>query len=241
MARLSYPALAGKFVAASSQHGVIADANQVGLDPGTGDFSLELWLRCDSLAALRTFVGKGSVANTLSDAQGYWFFVQTDGSLRVIYGVTGSATRTDRATAAGAVTAGVWAHLVFNWDRDSTPTVYKNGALQSTLASIVATVGGDINSPGSFRLGAATTPASDAASSYFEGLMDCVRWRNRLMTVTEITRSYNNGVGLAARDLSASERVSLTGAWDLDGNLRDGQNGNHLTNVNGVSFAPGKR
>ena len=234
---IPYPNQALSLVTASSQNGNISDSAHVGLDPGTSDFSLELWLNCTSLAALRCFCGKGSTADVAGSAEGYFCFLNTTGTIGIRMGDTANTTRITY-TSAATVTANTWTHLVANFDRDASLTCYLNTV--ATTALSIATRQGQVDSTWAFALGSASTGVA-SFGSYWSGYLDAVRFRNRLMTLPEISRSYNNGTGLAYRDLTGEERSGIVSAWDLDNSLRDAHGPNHLTPLNNPTYFAGKR
>lgn len=232
-----YPNAAISLVAASSQNGNITDALQSGLDPGTSDWSIEAWVHSTSLAALRTICAKGATSNIAGAAEGYWFFVNTTGTLGAQMSDTANTTRIGY-TSAATISVNTWAHVVANFDRDLNLTAYINGT--ATTATAISTRAGTVDCNAPFAIGSSSNSAG-AFGSYWQGYIDALRFRNRLMTVAEISRSYNNGIGLAYRDLSGEERAGVVSAWELDYSLRDAHGQNHLAPANSPTYFVGKR
>lgn len=232
-----YPLLAAQFVAASTQYAAIADAAQVGLNPGTGDFSLDLWVRTNTTGTTRYICSKGAVANNATNAPGWGVVINSTNSISLLYADTGASSRSALTTVA-TLAVSDWTHVVINADRDGDITIYFDGV--NIRNGAMALTGLTIAGAAPFALGAGSAN-SGAFLSPHDGRLDAVRFRSRVLSAGEIARAYNNSIGLAYRDLTAEEKVGLVAAWGLDGHFADSHGPNHLAPVNNPTFAPGKR
>jgi len=122
-----------------------------------------------------------------------------------------------------------WVHLVGTYDDDK-QRLYRNGTLVQTSAT------GIPNPP------TTTDPLEigEYFTYYFNGSIDDVRIYNRVLNATEVTYSYNNGLGTYA----PLNSTGLVGWWKFDegsGNVYDRSgNGNHGTLINGTAWTTGE-
>lgn len=197
------------FVAADKSWLQIADASQSGLDPGTSDFSIALFVRPDSLSSMHYLWHKQVPGNN----PGYNCYLNTNGSISVVFGDSvGHAT--SGTSAAGVIVAGSWHSIVVTFDRDGNAIVYVNGV--SVLMLDISAYTGNCNNSEAFLL--ATRPS---AGFPFAGRLSHLRVWSRLLTPAEIARQANIADGLPhARpysSLNAAEKVGLVSAWDIVG------------------------
>jgi hypothetical protein len=141
------------------------------LDVGTGDFTVELWLKT-AVHGERLLVAKRASGR-------YWQLTVTDdpgevGRVRVqVY--DGSVSR--QAYSSVRVDDGVWHHLVVRFDRDSGISFYVDGVASGSTA---ATSTGSVSNSGSFQL------AKISGYSYFGGDLDEVALYRGLLPAARI-------------------------------------------------------
>jgi len=211
----------------TSQYASITDGDQTGLDI-TGDISIELWVKFESLPGAMMIVTKGDFTNV---QYGYYLQLNASSALRFrFYSTLDGSVGTDVTadTAFGAGDIGVWMHLAVTADV-SVPTVnmYKNGSsFASTATDTSAT--SIVNNTAPFALGCQFSGGSPI--TFFDGKMDEVRVYNRVLTATEIANNYQ-------REISGGES-GLQGYWQLDNDYTDKtSNGNDLTGGNSPIFS----
>jgi hypothetical protein len=118
------------------------------LDFGTGDFTVEAWVKA-------TVNGERTVVSKRPSSGPYWQFTVTDDSGHVgqirVNASDGSVTRQAYGPPV-RVDDGNWHHVAVVFDRDVGITVYVDGASLST----VATLPGDLSNAGPLLIGKAT-------------------------------------------------------------------------------------
>jgi hypothetical protein len=129
-----------------------------GLDFGSGDFSVEAWVKT-------TVNGERTVVSKRPSTGPYWQFTVTDdsghaGEIRV-NASDGTVTRQAYGPPI-RVDNGVWHHVVVVFDRDTGIVVYVDGQSAATAAVLP----GDVSSSGPFLVGKAT------GYGYFSGEID---------------------------------------------------------------------
>ncbi len=234
-----YPMVAAQYVRASSQRLSITDAAQVGLNPGTSDFSFAFWAYPDSLANVMVPLSKGCQSNaTAATATGYSTIINTTGSFQVVMSDDATTPRLSVTSATGLFVAGTWAHACCSFTRAGNLVVYINAVSVGTLA--IGTRAGAMASTGSFAFGCASTNLS-AMTTFMDGRLDTGGLWLRALSADDVTTLYNGGVGLAYRDLTTGMKANLSAWWDVDGTPNDATGVNTLTNTNGVTYTAGKR
>jgi hypothetical protein len=207
----------------------IADVSQTGLDPGTSDYSYEVWIMPDSFdSSSRRVFSKGAVA----DGQAGWFLTYTDGTLKA-YHHDGTGSRLNCTSA--ILSRGVWYHAVVTCDRDGLMSLYMNNGTPVTAS--IAAQAGDVNSADIFRLGNTTI-----GTTAFLGRIDAARFWNRCLTSQDVGALFNGGRALKYAGLSASLKTSLISNWDVDkaaGITADSHGTNTLINNNTVTHGQG--
>lgn len=137
---------------ASLQH--LTVAQDVGLRPGTADYSIELWLKRTSNPSASEFLVDRGGGNT----GGWDMFVQSNGRLQCRIGSTGYVST-------ASVCDGAWHHIVWSADRNGNGIFYIDGAQDSSV-SISATQSTNLNDATTMRIGAR------ASGNYFNGSLD---------------------------------------------------------------------
>ena len=182
-----------------------ASGNTAGLPLASSPRTISAWVKAGSGTQNRAIIRYG--AGSSSDFQ---LFV--DASNRAAAGngngsITGTSSLSD----------GRWHYVVGVYEGSGTNTarIYVDGVLQNS--GTITTLD---TANGSFSIG-----AFSGGGGYFNGLIDEVAVYNRVHTVDEITKSYNDGLG----------RIGL---WRMDGDWTDATgNGNTGTAYNGAAFS----
>lgn len=203
----------------------IADGTQNGVLDLSTDFTLEMWIKLESLPSV---VGDMALITKRSAGEIAYFFNIAEGGAGVnrlygYYSSDGGTTVTDgRDTdnTFGSET-GVWHHIAVSADISaSTFTFYLDGtARNTTMITQNATTIGNRTSP--FDLGGYNI----CAGQNIDGKIDEIRVWNDIRTAQEISDNYQT-------ELTGSE-AGLVGYWQLDNNPNDSTaNANNLTENN---------
>lgn len=224
--------VAASFVASDKSWLQIADADQTGLDPGTGDFSISFFVRLTSLPSIAyTFARKGSPTST---GGGYLLQISISGALRVNFSDgTSPAIQSDSPT---TLAAGQWYNVLWLFDRDGNLSIVVDGVTVHTVD--ISSRQGAIDNTPQFLLAATNSLGVEAVN----GSLSHLRFWNRLLTPAEIARQSNMADGVPhARpyaQLSAAEKVGLVSAWDMqDGPYSASQQATDSHGSNHLSFA----
>nr|AKH46388.1 Hemolysin-type calcium-binding toxin [uncultured marine virus] len=199
----------------SSQYWSITDGAQTGLD-FTGDFTLEFWIKPESLTTGHNVMMKGDAGTG-----GVWYaaYVQNDGS--VVLGTDNGTTAKVVTSAASLITTGTWYHIA----------CVRNGAGGEIFIDGSSVKTGTVQSSSMatsnpFFIGARNSSGPDR---YVDGMVDECRAWSVARTGTEI--SDNMSV-----QLTGSE-TNLEGYWRFNNDGTDEtSNGNDLTNNNTATF-----
>jgi hypothetical protein len=157
-------ALAGDASTAARFDGVddrvnMADPASGALDFGTGDFTVEAWVKT-------TVNGERAIVSKRASSTGpYWQLTVTDdsgraGTIRV--NVSDGAVTRELYGPARRVDDGAWHHVAAVFDRDVGTTVYVDGVSLATAGPVP----GDLSSTGPFLVGKST------GYGYFQGDID---------------------------------------------------------------------
>jgi hypothetical protein len=149
------------------------------LDFGTGDFTVEVWVRT-SLNGERFIVGKRASGP-------HWFLTVTDDSGqagRVRASIYGTALRQGYSLA--RVDDGAWHHVVVGFDRDAGIAFYVDGAPSGFTAGVSA---GSISNSASLQLGKTSSYA------YLNGDLDEVALYPGLLSAARIQAHHQAGLG----------------------------------------------
>jgi RHS repeat-associated protein len=160
----------------TSQYGTVADANQLDF---TNNFSVELWLKRSTNAALQAVVGKPLTVTTKSENYALW--VDTANKLRFEIG-DGRASK----TALGATALDTnWHHIVGTF-ASGTLALYVDGALSATVSGGLPNMAAANTSQ--LQTGRAGT------SNYFGGSLDEVAVYPTVLSPTQVASHYNAGL-----------------------------------------------
>ena len=152
----------------------VADPADGSLDFGTGDFTVEAWIK-PSASDERVIVSKRSS----NAAEPYWALTVTDdpnhnGQLRAAYG---DGTNSRVAYSSSSLLDGQWHHVVAWYDRDTGITLWIDGVAKSTALAIAP----DVSNTGELLIG------KSPANTYFKGDVDEVALYAGLLPATRIT------------------------------------------------------
>lgn len=231
--------LAANFVATSSQRLSILDGVQVGLNPGTLDFSFAFWVNPIILALPMYHISKGATASlSAAKATGYNCGLNTNGSLQVLMSDNLNATRLSFISAPGVITSGTWNHVCCSFTRTGNMVLYVNNVVKGTLA--ISTRAGAMTSTAAFAVGALSSDLG-VFNTFMNGKIDATGFWLRALSAADATELYNNGAGVAFRNLSNALLNGLISYWDYNNNSLDSYVvGNNLTNTNGVTYVMGR-
>jgi subtilisin-like proprotein convertase family protein len=204
---------------------------------GTGPFAVSLWLQLDRTDnRYMTILSKDRNANV-----GFSLIV-SEGQLRVR--MTNYNSPAWVVLQGGAVSPGVWHHVVVTRDGSGNVTTYIDGAASGS--GVRTTDMNLMQAP--LRLGA---PTYDAYGVHFQGLLDDVRLFNRSLSAAQVKALYRGtgpalvlpldeawaGNGSTLPDLSGAERTAAlhTGANDAANKATAGAVGSYALSFDGVN------
>lgn len=162
----------------------VSIADNASLEPGTGDWSLEVWLRYTTIAGrTRTYLSKTNTGGGAAD-WGYGF--RTNPNTNVTYFEVGNGT-TSVTSPNTSVTTGVWYQIVGVWTNVASNSIalYKNG------------VSAGSNSHSFTNIRNTTTPLylgnynGNEFAQQFSGDMGIVRIYNKALTAVEVQNNYD--------------------------------------------------
>lgn len=162
------------FDGGTSDYVVVADCFDVG-----ADFAISLWLKPDSLTNQQNFFDATGNIIQLIMSDGV-----NDGKIRILIdGVVDFKSTT-------GLTAGAWNHVVLTHDNGVSTKIYINGLLNGSAT------GTSSGSCSAIKL------ANYAGDKPYLGVMDePAIWAGRILSQSEITQLYNNGLGLTYTDV----------------------------------------
>ena len=163
----------------------ISDPASNALDPGTGDFSVEGWIK-SSTAGQDTILQNNTTVGACAANAGYILIVNgnknlaayaSDGTTCFVNNLTANASSTEIAD-------GRWHHFAFAADRDTKAYVYYDGRL-ATSTSISNTTAA--NPAATIYTGAS------GATGDSDFLLDSLRYYSRALSAAEILSNYQAG------------------------------------------------
>ena len=146
------------------------------LDIRTSDFTIEAWIKRNTLNAWHVIVRKDNAGQTT----GYEFYIDSNNRLLLIikssfyYGNT--------------IIDSNWHHVAVSADRDGNAVFYIDG--KSSGTSNISASAGDISNAYKLGIGSSGTGGGD----YFNGLIDEVRIYETALTLGEIQQHYAEGL-----------------------------------------------
>jgi hypothetical protein len=175
--------------------------NSASLNVGTGDFSIDAWVKTSSTEAVQIIVDKRIVTPTVN---GYALFLYNGYlSLQLGDGTVGQYFGT------ALINDGLIHHVAATVDRDSATGInlYVDGVLVNTLNP--TTHPGSLDNTGAFLIGQHV----DTPSFNFVGLIDELELHNVALSSSDISNIYNSG---ASGKCSAN--LSVTKFYDANAN-----------------------
>ena len=163
-----------------SGYAVVADDTD--LDFGTGDFTLECWVRIDGNTT-RRLLDKRSTTN------GYTLYLTDLNVLNLELNdniVPGNIS----FVLTSSLSSNTWLHLAIVCDRSANATCYVNKAAQTPVN--ISSKNGNIDSTSNLFIGA---DAPDGTSLYSTDIISDVRlYKGKLLSATEVENNYNAGL-----------------------------------------------
>lgn len=198
-----------------SQYATIASGSHPGIAL-TSDFTLELWVKLESLRT-QGFIDR------LSSNAGYFLEMNSSGDLIVIWGNGTNASQYRVANFFSSADLGVWVHVAVSVTIiGPTVAIYKNTVAQSVTAD--ASFSNTLTAPAqAFYLG------SNDVAEFLDAKIDEVRIWNTARSASNISSFYNSEI--------SNTTANLVGYWKLNNNYIDSTgNGNHLVPVATPAF-----
>ena len=156
----------------------VADDND--LDLGTGDFTLECWLRIDGNTDRRLLDKR----NTTS---GYTLYLTGSNVLKL---ELNDGTGNSGFDLTSSLNSNTWLHLAIVCDRSANATCYINKAAQTPVS--ISSKNGNIDSTSNLIVGA---DAPDGLSLFSTDIISDVRlYKGKLLSATEVENNYNAGL-----------------------------------------------
>ena len=198
------------FTAASSQYLYTNETNPYiqsqNLSPGTGDLTVSLWMKLNTIAfsGLQYVLFDGASGN--SDP-GYAIRINNLGQLLPLIG-----DGTTRYFCNSAVlSTGTWYNVTLVMTRSANMVLYLNGSSSCSVAISASSGINILHATSGLALGGV-----GVAAEYIDGIMDEVGIWHRALSTTEVTDLYNSGNGRGLTDLTTAEKVNLAAYWPMD-------------------------
>ena len=138
----------------------LSAADNVNLQPGTSDFTVEAWVYLSDYSSINVLASKADASET--SGAGSWYFGTNNSNGRMTFGVGG----TDYQTTTGSIVPlGEWCHLAYVRSGTSW-TTWLNGVLGATT-----TLSTTLSGAGSFRIGR----GRGTSTNYFAGYISNLR------------------------------------------------------------------
>jgi hypothetical protein len=156
------------------------------LEPGAGDWTMEVWINASNLSSSAVVIGKFSPGGTGNDVS---YSMRTTPASK-IYGQYGSGSNyADSPLATINLTTWYHASLVFTNIAENTIKLYINGNLQGTTSH---SLGSLLNTSTGLYIGSYN---NNEYSQNFNGKIGIVRVYNQARTAEQILANYNLDVG----------------------------------------------
>lgn len=221
---------AAQFTSANTES--LSKTSNASLVTGNIDFTIACWVYLDSESGVMIPLSKLAAVSDVEYEFGY-----NNATDRFAMTYTNGDAVSVVANTFGAVSTGTW-YLLIGWydaTADTLNITVNNGAVDS-LAD------GGVKPPGNLT-GLLGIGIRGADGTYpWNGRIKGVALWKKVLSAAERTTLYNNGNGLAYRDVSGSLLTSLISWWDLSefaGTRYDSVTTNHLTDNNTVTQATG--
>jgi hypothetical protein len=162
----------------------------------TGDFTVSVWVKPESLLSNAGGYGAGIASQMTSDSAGdWWVSADVDGAVVFAHwGNSGADTNGRRTTGASKLSNGNWAHVVCR-NSGGTFTVWVNGVSESLTEDSTASGWGTQG----FSIGRQYT----GGTYHFDGLIDELGIWGAAKSNDDIAWLYNSGSGRSYADIVA--------------------------------------
>ncbi len=152
--------------------------------------TFSFWVKPNTVASAQGVFG----AREAVQHEGYWAAINSDGSIGISYGdwtTCGSGGRRTKTSAASALVAGQWQHVVGILRGATDMTIYVNG---TDVGGTYSGTGGTITYSALpiLRLGA-VGGSGGCSATYLNGSLDEARLYNRALSAGEVAALYNAG------------------------------------------------
>jgi hypothetical protein len=151
------------------------------LEPGSGDFTMEVWVKQTNATGSQVILGKFSPGGG-SDDVSYAIRLTTGGVVRADYGNGSTAVSTTTYN----MTLNTWYQIVYVFNNIANNNIYTyvNGALQSTNTHSFASI---LNTSTNLYLGSYN---NNEFSQFWAGQTGIVSYYNRALTASQIATNY---------------------------------------------------
>jgi hypothetical protein len=157
--------------------------NDVSLDMGTSDFTVELWTKTEHAEQNRCLATKRQEGGNY---QGWWCWLNERVSGKISFNIRDYNSNDLYVTSTTTINNNNWYHLVCTYDRDASATVYINGNNDASASISGATNG--IDTTNNQYLGCHRSPTS----VNYDGIIDEIRISKTLRSANWIKTEYNN-------------------------------------------------
>jgi hypothetical protein len=173
---------------------------------GSGNLSLEFWVRPDTVGTAMTLLQWGDDELSLEN-EFIWVQLNEDGEVVATLRGQNGANEEAQVTSATVLTPGVWSHVHLQREVGTSLTLYLDGVLEATVAEEAGAVG-HVEAR-DLLLGVAYDFGTETRHEAFAGSFSEVRAWNRLLDEVEIVdKSYEQ--------LDPGSETSLVAYWPLD-------------------------
>ena len=162
----------------------ISVADNASLEPGSGDWTIEVWLRYSIITGkTRTYLSKTNNAGGSAD---WGYGLRTNPTTSVTYFEVGNGT-TSITSPTTSVTSNVWYQIVGVWTNVALNSIalYKNGVFVGSNTHSFASIRDTSNA---LYLG---NYNGNEFAQQFQGDMGIVRMYNRALTASEVLNNYD--------------------------------------------------
>ena len=138
--------------------------------------TISVWMYMEDVSSGDSWKRMVDKSNGGNGANGYTFFVHTDGTL------TGNVNTSGLSSSAGAITDDEWFHVIYAWD-GTVHYLYKDGSLLHSVSNTALPPSDTTN----MRIGS----WNHSTSREFKGRISQVCIWNRKLSAAEIQQNYN--------------------------------------------------
>ena len=197
----------------STQYVLASDNNAY--DFGTGDYSLEAWVKRTSQPAQQEFILGHSGNGASTDWEMFWGCCGYDQLGSRVGGGPGIQILSGNED----ISDDSWHHVVFTADRDGNGTWYKDGVVSGTPVDISSQSSTDITSTSTLYIGRRNDTSCSGDDCYFQGGIDEVAiYKGRVLSASDVLAHYNTG-------RESIYKKTITGTNGLVGYWRLGEGG----------------